>query len=57
MTEFGGVRWLSLVIVALVALWITAARRAGRRFDQRAEREAGEERRAGWGLADAEAGR
>ena len=43
-TEFGGVRWLSLVIVALVVLWITAARRAGRLHRRN---QSGPERRQG----------
>ena len=32
-TELDDVRWLSLVTVALVGLWIAAARFAGKRFE------------------------
>jgi AAA family ATP:ADP antiporter len=51
----GGVRWLSLVVVALVVLWIIAARHAGRRFrelEQDAPR--GESRGVGVGRPDLE---
>lgn len=32
--DFAAVRWLSLVSLALVAVWVMAARRAGRRFKE-----------------------
>ncbi|MDR1727997.1 MAG: MFS transporter [Acidobacteriota bacterium] len=33
-TDFGAIRWLSLLSVAILAVWIFAARYAGRRFDE-----------------------
>ena len=36
-TDFSGVRWLSLVTVPLILTWLFAARYAGKRFDELSE--------------------
>ena len=32
--SYAAIRWLSLVVVAILAVWILAARYAGRKFDE-----------------------
>ena len=36
-TDFAGVRWLSIAVVVLVAIWLFAASYAGRRFRELSE--------------------
>lgn len=39
-TDFAGVRWLSVIVIALVAVWLYAASYAGRRFKELSEQSA-----------------
>jgi hypothetical protein len=34
-SDLGSIRWLSLVSIAVIAVWVLAARYAGRSFEQR----------------------